>query len=141
MIENILSGSHVLETLVLDGCYGFKLIDMTSKGVKNLVFTGYPKCQVTLDEVGDIIKINAPKIHSLSIQEDLVLWKLLLLDVSSLIKVYLDYYTLDRYFDPTPKEAEEEMLKGFILKTRHVKELEIGSYCYKVKFLFFLTID
>ncbi|KAL4563327.1 hypothetical protein LXL04_027368 [Taraxacum kok-saghyz] len=132
MIENILSGSPVLETLVLDSCYGFKLIDITSKSVKNLVFTGYPKCQVTHDEVGEIIKINAPNILSLSIQEDLVLWKLLLLDVSSLIKVYLDYYTLDRYFDPTPKEAEEEMLKGFILKTRHVKELEIGSYCYKV---------
>ncbi|KAI3710149.1 hypothetical protein L2E82_39923 [Cichorium intybus] len=31
-----------------------------------------------------------------------------------------------------PKEEEEEMLKGFILNLRHVKELKIGVFCIKV---------
>lgn len=41
LIENILSGSPVLETLVLDNCYGYSRLDITSKSVKNLVISGY----------------------------------------------------------------------------------------------------
>nr|GEX47249.1 hypothetical protein [Tanacetum cinerariifolium] len=76
----------------------------------------------------DIIETNAPYILSLRIECDLFLWKLLLLNVSSLVEAFLDYYK-QVYYDTTAKEAEEEMLKGFILKLRHVKKLKIGDSC------------
>nr|GEW21905.1 putative ribonuclease H-like domain-containing protein [Tanacetum cinerariifolium] len=41
LIQNILSGSPLLEKLVLHGCYGFRQIDITSKSVKKFVFSDY----------------------------------------------------------------------------------------------------
>ncbi|KAL7592118.1 hypothetical protein Lser_V15G32389 [Lactuca serriola] len=41
LIENILSGSPVLETLQLCHCYGYRRLDITSKSIKDLVFSGY----------------------------------------------------------------------------------------------------
>nr|GEW96478.1 F-box protein At5g03100-like [Tanacetum cinerariifolium] len=40
-IQNILSGSPLLETLEFNECFGFRRIYITSKSVKNLVFYGY----------------------------------------------------------------------------------------------------
>ncbi|GJU60548.1 F-box/LRR-repeat protein 25-like protein [Tanacetum coccineum] len=85
-IQNILSGSPLLETLEFNECFGFRRIDITSKSVKNLVFCGY------VHNYGrDIIEINAPYIQSLAIQYILSLWKFSLHDVSSLVKDELDY--------------------------------------------------
>ncbi|XP_076944574.1 F-box/LRR-repeat protein 25-like [Bidens hawaiensis] len=131
LIENIFSGSPALETLVLDNCYGFKRLDVTSKSVKRLVFSGYVNPDDVSNDLADVVEINAPYILSLAIQDDLLLWKLVLVDVSSLVEADLDY-TKEGYYDTTAKEAEEEMLKGFILDLRHVKELKIGIFCYKV---------
>ncbi|XP_023756398.1 F-box protein At5g03100 [Lactuca sativa] len=41
LIENILSGSPVLETLELDLCYGYRRLNITSKSLKNLVISKY----------------------------------------------------------------------------------------------------
>ncbi|KVH89463.1 F-box protein At5g03100-like [Cynara cardunculus var. scolymus] len=131
LIENILSGSPLLETLVLDNCYGYKRLDLTSKSLKNLVFTGYMVPDDEFDDLADIIEINAPNLLSLTIQDDLLLWKLVLLNMSSLVEANLDY-TKGGHYETTPKEAEEEMLKGFIQSLRHVKELKIGVFCCKV---------
>lgn len=136
LIENILSGSPVLETLVLDNCYGYRRLNVTSKSVKNLVFSGYMVPDEVSDDLADVIEINAPHILSLTIQDDLLLWKLLLLNVSSLVEADLDY-TKGGHYETTPKEAEEEMLKGFILNLHHVKELRIGIFCFKVYLHFF----
>lgn len=87
-----------------------------------------PRCGGYL---ANIIEINAPYILSLTIQDDLLLWKLLLLDVFSLVKANLDYL-IEWHYETTDKEEEEEILKGLILNLRHVKELEIGSFCFKV---------
>ncbi|KAL7593533.1 hypothetical protein Lser_V15G32379 [Lactuca serriola] len=126
LTENILSGSPQLETMVLEDCYGFSLLDIASKSVKNLVLSGYV---VPYDESeSDIIRINAPNILSLTIEAELVLWKLLLVNVSSLVKANLDYIN----DDITSKEEEEEMLKGFIISLCHVKELTLGVFCSKV---------
>ncbi|XP_076928884.1 F-box/LRR-repeat protein 25-like [Bidens hawaiensis] len=135
LIENILSGSPVLETLVLDYCDGYRRLNITSKTVKNLVFCrylvssqDYPESEDFLD----VIEINAPNISSLTIQDHLYsVSKLLLLNVSSLVKARLDYKLLDEY-----EEDEEEMFKGFILSLRHVKDIQIGP-CFDVKLLFF----
>ncbi|KAJ0927571.1 putative leucine-rich repeat domain superfamily, F-box-like domain superfamily [Helianthus annuus] len=127
MIENILSGSPVLETLELDQCYGYRRLNITSKSVKNLVFTGY-----MLACYSDITEINAPNILTLKVQGILLMRKLLLLNVSSLVEAHLDYTKIS-FDNGTPtKEAQEEMLRGFILNLLHVKDLKIGSSCVKV---------
>ncbi|KAL8255986.1 hypothetical protein R6Q59_031053 [Mikania micrantha] len=131
LIDNILSGSPVLETLVLDNCYGYRRLDITSKSVKNLVFSGYMIPDDVSDDLADVIEINAPNILSLTIQDDLLLWKLLLVNVYYLVEADLDY-TKGGHYDTNPKQAEEDMLKEFILNLRHVKELKIGIFCFKV---------
>ncbi|KAL7597616.1 hypothetical protein Lser_V15G25888 [Lactuca serriola] len=145
LIENILSGSPVLETLELDLCYGYRRLNITSKSLKNLVISKYwnylnsydvSTSDADLDGyldycIGseahidiDIIEINAPNIQSLRIEQEIDLLKLLLVDVSSLVKANLNY--------TAPKKVEEEMLKGFIMKLGHVKELKIGILCSQV---------
>ncbi|GKE70957.1 hypothetical protein Tco_1529029, partial [Tanacetum coccineum] len=66
MIEKILSGSPCLESLELDLCYGYRRIDVTSKSVKKLVFSGYYSNFVYEKDYIDYIKINAPYISSLT---------------------------------------------------------------------------
>ncbi|GJW65035.1 F-box protein-like protein [Tanacetum coccineum] len=85
-IKNILSGSPLLETLMLVNCCGFELLDITNKSVKNLVFSGYDAMYM------HSVEINAPHILSLTIKAYLPLEKLLLRNVSSVIKAELDYY-------------------------------------------------
>ncbi|XP_023748432.1 putative F-box/LRR-repeat protein At3g28410 isoform X1 [Lactuca sativa] len=129
LIENILSGSPVLETLVFDDCHGYRHLHITSKSVKNLVLSRYRDYYAKSE--ADIVEINAPNILSLTIKDDLVLHKLLLVNVSSLVKANLNY-TRSKIAQTTPTEVEEEMLKGFIMNLGHVKELKIGILCSKV---------
>nr|KAJ0196208.1 hypothetical protein LSAT_V11C700352220 [Lactuca sativa] len=138
LIENILSGSPLLETLVLRYCYGYKRLNITSKSVKNLVFSGHiirdDDDDDDDDDDGDItyiIEINAPNILSLTIEDDVVLWRLLLLNVSSLVEANLDFANMG-HNEIIPEEVEEEMLKGLLLKLHHVKELKIGDLCSEV---------
>ncbi|GJW00663.1 hypothetical protein Tco_1555914 [Tanacetum coccineum] len=91
MIEKILSGSPCLESLELDHCYGYRRIDVTSKSVKKLVFSGYYSNFVYEMDYIDCIKINAPYISSLTIKDGFTLRELVLLDASSLVEAYLDY--------------------------------------------------
>ncbi|CAI9287461.1 unnamed protein product [Lactuca saligna] len=130
LIKNILLGSPVLETLELEDCFGYKRLDITSKSVKKLVISGYKDFNIDRSE-DDVIKINAPNIRSLTIQNEINLLKILLVDVSSLVKADLDYYICEGiwYNHTTPKE---EMLKGFIMNLSHVKEIKIGLFCSKV---------
>ncbi|GKC28948.1 hypothetical protein Tco_1036242 [Tanacetum coccineum] len=87
MIEKILSGSPCLESLELKNYPGYRRIDVTSRSVKRLVFSDY--YSIDGDYI-DCIKINAPYISSLTIKGEFEV-KLVLLDVSSLIKAELDY--------------------------------------------------
>ncbi|XP_076949869.1 F-box/LRR-repeat protein 25-like [Bidens hawaiensis] len=131
LIEKILSGSPVLETLVLVNCYGYRRLDITSKSVKKLVLCGYMPPDDGCDDLEDVIEINAPNVLSLKIQDNLLLWYLLLLDVSCLVEADLDY-SHGGYYETTPEEAKEEMLKRFIHDLRHVKELKIWVFCFEV---------
>ncbi|CAI9292815.1 unnamed protein product [Lactuca saligna] len=130
LIENILSGSPVLETLVLDRCYGLGQfrIDITSKSLKKLVLSGYREPICDYEGVDDVVEINAPDVLSLAIKGDLVLLNLFLVNVSSLVEAELDYTNLWHW----KRTRSEEMLKRFILNLSHVKELKIGSFCSKV---------
>ncbi|KAL7590894.1 hypothetical protein Lser_V15G32390 [Lactuca serriola] len=75
LIENILSGSPLLETLELEDCLGYSRVDITSKSVKNFVFSRY---RDEFEDSASIIEIIAPYIVSLKIEGRMWLWKLLL---------------------------------------------------------------
>ncbi|GKD30178.1 ribonuclease H-like domain-containing protein, partial [Tanacetum coccineum] len=93
MLEKILSGSPCLETLELDDCYGYRRINITSKSVKEFVFSNYNSHHEIYrgGDYIDCVKINAPYISSLTIEGELVLRELALLNVSSLVEAHLDY--------------------------------------------------
>ncbi|GKF39727.1 hypothetical protein Tco_0119788, partial [Tanacetum coccineum] len=78
--------------------------------------------------IDDVIEINAPYIVSLTIADGLWLSKLLLVDVSCLVKAHLDY-DMHGLFEPACEVSHEETLQGLILSLRHVKELKIGESC------------
>ncbi|KAL4563345.1 hypothetical protein LXL04_027386 [Taraxacum kok-saghyz] len=126
LIENILSGSPQLETLVLNSYNGCRRLNITSKSVKNLVFSGRVGSE---DEfVGNFIEINAPNILSLTIRCDLFIPMFLLANVSSLVNAELDYCNCDKR---RRKAEKAEMLQEYILNLLHVKELKIGFNCSK----------
>nr|GEY59377.1 hypothetical protein [Tanacetum cinerariifolium] len=127
MIEKILSRSPCLESLELNDCYGYRRIDITSKSVKELVFSGYNSHnEYYTDDVAyiDCVKINAPYISSLTIEGELVLRELVLLNVSSLVKADLDYWINWR-------ESEifnEEVFSGLLESLGHVEDIAYGFY-------------
>ncbi|CAI9292819.1 unnamed protein product [Lactuca saligna] len=131
LIENILSGSPVLETLVLDYCEDYRRLNITSKSLKNLVLSGYIDYLAPPNDGS--IEINAPHISSLRIRGCLLLWKPLLVNVSSLVEANLDYTLYDHHETSTLDEAEEEMLKVLMLNLCRVKELKFnfGDECSK----------
>lgn len=132
-IKNILSGSPLLETLMLHGCYGFERIDITTKSVKNLVFSGDDGVHAYF------VEINAPYILSLTIQGSLPLGKLLLLNVSSVIEAELDYLAYVEWdLEGKGDEVKEETLKGLLLSLGHAKEVIIRDYCLEVQLSFLL---
>ncbi|KAL4559161.1 hypothetical protein LXL04_031295 [Taraxacum kok-saghyz] len=132
VIENILSGSPALETLVLDGCFGYTRLDITSNSVKNLVLSGPTNFHDDYEK-DDAIEINAPNILSLTIQQEMIRRKLLLVNVSSLVKANLNYKCTSIWLQrkTMPMEMEEEMLEIHIMNLGHVKEIKIGDLCYK----------
>ncbi|XP_071705427.1 uncharacterized protein [Rutidosis leptorrhynchoides] len=128
LIENIQTGSPMLETLELENCSGYMRLNITSKSIKNLIFSGYLDVEDE-ENVFDIIEINAPNILSLTISGELLLDKLVLLNVASLVNAHLDYSN-----DDIPIIAQERILKEFIISLQHVKELKIGIDCFKAFF-------
>ncbi|GJX68768.1 F-box/LRR-repeat protein 25-like protein [Tanacetum coccineum] len=121
-IKNVLSGSPLLETSTMHRCYGFELLDITNKSVKNLVFSDLGALEI------NYVQINVLYILSLTIQDFLPFGKLLLLNMSSLIEVQLAYY--QAYFAESMKlvdETNEEILQDLLLSLGHVKEVAISS--------------
>ncbi|GJX05213.1 hypothetical protein Tco_0191129 [Tanacetum coccineum] len=105
-------------------------IDITSESVKKLVFSGYNSnhgINPYKEDYIDCIKINAPYISSLLIKDKLFLWELVLLDVSSLTKVNLDYSFDRRKSDITRKEIFRRLLESLY----HVKDVIISDYCWE----------
>lgn len=134
LIQNIITGSPLLETLHLKYCYGFGRIDITSNSVKSFLLDGHTDIQ------NDIIEINAPYILSLALKNALNLSKLLLLNVSSLVEAKLNYWKYGNYGTKQHEEMEEEILKGVIMSLHHVKELKAGYSCTQVNFHSFLPL-
>ncbi|GJX69132.1 ribonuclease H-like domain-containing protein [Tanacetum coccineum] len=134
MIQKILSGSPCMESLELKNCYGYRRIDVTSKSVKKLVFCKYNSYReiCTHEEAYiDCVKINAPYISSLTIEDKLVLRELVLLDVSSLIKAELDYS-----IDWRKSGIFDEVFGGLLESLGHVENITFGdNYSEVMNFL------
>nr|GEV21374.1 hypothetical protein [Tanacetum cinerariifolium] len=127
MIEKILSGSPCLESLELIDCYGYTRIDVTSKSVNKLVFSKhYSDDELFEKDYIDHITINAPYISSLAIKGEFV-FKLVLLDVSSLIKAELDYSIDPGMFEINHKE----ILRGLLESLDHVKDVIINDFWWE----------
>ncbi|GKE25957.1 ribonuclease H-like domain-containing protein [Tanacetum coccineum] len=126
-IGKILFGSPCLETLELRQCYGVGQIDATSKRFKKLVLTNYD-LHYLFHNGGDYIntiEINAPYMLSLTINEELYLEKLLLLNVSSLAKADSRYQVcwhfankLGRTLDDIEKIYLVVFYQAFSMSTR-----------------------
>ncbi|GJZ78815.1 hypothetical protein Tco_0643652 [Tanacetum coccineum] len=126
MIEKILSGSPCLESLELKNCPGYRRIDVTSRNVKKLVFSNY---YYSIDgDYIDCIKINSPYISSLTIKGEFEV-KLVLLDVSFLIKAELDY-SID--LGMSDDITHEEMLRGLLESLDHVKDVIINDFWWEI---------
>nr|GEY73123.1 hypothetical protein [Tanacetum cinerariifolium] len=131
-IGNILSESPCLETLELYWCNGVRRIDVASNSVKNLVLSDY-------GYIGpgyiDTLEIDAFYILSLTIKGKLNLEKILLLNISSLIKAEL-VYVCTNYFagkrGRTREDIEDELLKGLLTNLRHVNEITLRNNCAEV---------
>ncbi|GJZ62634.1 hypothetical protein Tco_0618771 [Tanacetum coccineum] len=128
LFQNILSGTLVLETLVLESCCGFELIDITNESVENFVI-----CGGSMDI--DTLQINAPHIQSLTIKDDFDLNAILLLNMSSVVQAELDYCNTKNFYNTEMHgyhEMSPELLKGLILSLSHIKELKVCKLCLKV---------
>nr|GEW06970.1 hypothetical protein [Tanacetum cinerariifolium] len=79
----------------------------------------------------DTIEINVPYMLSLTIQKKLCLEKLLLLNVSSLVKADFNYLGSHRLADSLGRhrdDIEEELLSGLLSSLAHVKDITLGDY-------------
>ncbi|GJY24387.1 F-box protein-like protein, partial [Tanacetum coccineum] len=137
LFRSIISGSPVLETLVLDSCYGFEVLDISNDSVKNFVICGYSSEM-------DTLRINAPHIESLTIKGDFDSKAILLLNMSSIIQAQLDYSNTKVFYIMEMHEhhqMNEELFKRLILSLSHVKELKVGKSCLEATFLLLWSID
>ncbi|GJZ44364.1 putative reverse transcriptase domain-containing protein [Tanacetum coccineum] len=107
-------------------------IDIISKSVKKLVFSAYNSYHeiYTYEEAYiDCVKINAPYISSLNIEGVMVLRELVLLDVSFLVKVDLDYSINWRESEILDEEVFEKVFLGFVESLGHVEDITFGGQC------------
>ncbi|GKE15056.1 F-box protein-like protein [Tanacetum coccineum] len=121
LIQNILSGSPLLQTFKLIDCYGrLEELNITSESVQNFVISGdnrlgykYKHCPP------EHVYLNAPNILSLTIR-GIYMWELYLTDVSSLVEANLDYINNDYNSISWSEDYEDDeeyiMLKHYMLQ-------------------------
>ncbi|XP_065871902.1 putative F-box/LRR-repeat protein At3g18150 [Euphorbia lathyris] len=108
-IENVLSGSPLLELLELIDCEGFKLLVINSNSLKRLVLVGIPT---------DAIIISCPNLEELNLHS-LYIKTIELINLPSSICATLDFDFSEAWYG--------ENLGRMILEQFHnVKELKIG---------------
>jgi len=134
LISNVVSGSPILKTLIFQSCLGSS-INIRSNSVKELILDG-----CLHQQYGNYVEINAPNISSLIIIGQLWVSYIILRDVSSLEKAVLNY-EIYRFCDKIRKKNEEEVLSGFMVDLKHIKELKVGCCCYPVNFNFILQMN
>ncbi|OMO76514.1 hypothetical protein CCACVL1_15613 [Corchorus capsularis] len=126
VLQKILSGCPLLETLELINCRYLDRIDTSSSTVfKRLVINevqGLPAAEVTV-----------PSVTSLEISGNLSFTTFQILNVPSLNEATVDFQ-LDSYDleDMNPHVTFQEVVKQLLYKLKHVKHLTLGPWCIQV---------
>lgn len=124
ILEGIVRGSPVLESLKLLDCSGMKNIIIDSRSVKELVLHS-PK----FDNMG---KIWAPHLLSLRVLQMWDSHSMFTLDeISSLVEAELDFSMCG------DKRTHRDLLKEFFEKLRGVSTITMGGWCLQVPALYF----
>ncbi|GJV58210.1 MOR1-like protein isoform X1 [Tanacetum coccineum] len=130
MIENIFSGTPCLNDLQFEECYGYRRINIISKSLvmfKFNTFNWFDEYVYDADNYIDEIKINTPHLSALTIQDEMCLKKLLLLNVSSLIVAELLYWNVGAFRHTHKDVLKEKMLKGLLQGLSHVDDITYGG--------------
>ncbi|KAL3749780.1 hypothetical protein ACJRO7_010838 [Eucalyptus globulus] len=124
ILEGIVRGSPVLESLELCGFSGVKNIIIDSRSVKELVIQ-FPK----FDNMG---KIWAPHLLSLRVSKVWDSHSMFRLDeISSLVEAELDFFMCG------DKRTHRDLLKEFFEELRGVSTITMGGWCLQVPALYF----
>ncbi|PIA64222.1 hypothetical protein AQUCO_00100007v1, partial [Aquilegia coerulea] len=115
LIQNILSGTPLLEILRLSECNGMRILNVTSPNLKSLAL-----CLKS----GPCLELSAPFVETLEISGDIEQYRLM--NVSSLVDVQVN---------PEGQTIHEEfqtMLQGLLESVRHAKVIALSTRCLQV---------
>ncbi|CAH9140416.1 unnamed protein product [Cuscuta epithymum] len=120
VLEMILSGCPVLNSMNLSGCRGFTCLDINSNGLYNLRVENFEDEE---QESDPFLQISAPYLKSLSISLYPVEKKLKLTNLSSLVSA--EFYFCEHMWS-LPSEVLSNA-KEYFENIHHAKELVLGS--------------
>lgn len=136
VIQNILSGSPVLESLELYDFYGLDRLRVDNVNLKKLIMRGYWFFDYGFDAIEEDcsgLKIWAPHVRSLEISGCFGRKNCWLVDVSSLVDVTLDCFFISCVDDCNDDyEWFQYILRGFLESLGHVKNLKLGTWALQV---------
>ncbi|KAJ8427431.1 hypothetical protein Cgig2_019043 [Carnegiea gigantea] len=133
VLQKLLTGSPLLETLKLKNCKGFDQIDINSQRLRRLVINGY-----IYNSISDhrCLEISAPSLQSLEILGSMDMKKCRLKNVSSLFHASLTFYMSSMYdYSESDEEADfarvedlRNMVRDLMERVRHVQHITIGTW-------------
>lgn len=138
VLQKLLDGSPLLESLKLMDCTRFDHVDIHSGRLKKLVIKGYGVCNQYLDH--GWLEINAPYLLSLEILGFVDRMKCKLKNVRSLVHASLTFHmggwSSYQYEDDddyqTRLEDDQSMVRDLTEKVRHVRNLTLGTWIVQV---------
>lgn len=145
VMQKILLGSPVLQSLELYEFYGIDKLNITSPTVKNLVVRDYYGKIIVIEEHSDeemdedepndeirnlVLEIWGPNLHSLELLGSFSQNKCRLLNVESLVEANLNFNLVK--IGENYHEAYREMLSELLGKLHHVQTLTMGTWCIQV---------
>ncbi|KAM7530712.1 hypothetical protein LguiB_034122 [Lonicera macranthoides] len=145
VMQKILSGCPVLESLELNEFYGIDKLNITSPTVKKLVVRDYYGKNVITEEHSDeeieeyepndeirnlVLEIWGPNLQSLHFLGSFSQNKCRLMNVESLVEANVNFNLVK--IGENYHEAYREMLSELLGKLHHVQSLTIGTWCIQV---------
>ncbi|XP_021651963.2 F-box protein At5g03100-like [Hevea brasiliensis] len=133
VMQNVLDGTPLLESLKLLSCIGIHRLDLSlNSHLKELVISG---TVLPYEEEYTVLEISGPHLMILEILGRWRKKKCLLMNMSSLIRASLDFEVLEYY--PCEKrndffERGRNFVKECLENVHHARILKLGSWCIQV---------